>query len=140
MRRRAVLAASFAVLLAGCAAPAAGAVDGAGPRAAPAAPDAAERLPVRVEFEPPLRAPGELRYACESGFAGVVAAPPTGVDLRLPSGPATFTLVADGATRELAVAVAPGMAPVRWPLAPALRIRAGDGIVDADVAARTARR
>ena len=48
MRRRAVLAASFAVLLAGCAAPAAGAVDGAGPRAAPAAAQAPHALLARV--------------------------------------------------------------------------------------------
>ncbi len=136
---RATAAGLLLALLAACAAPPAGEPPVAG-AAADAAPIAAERLPVRVEFEPALRAPGELRYACESGFVGVVAAPPTGVDLRLPSGPATLVLVADGATRELAVTVVPGMPPVRWRLAPTLRVRTGDGIVDAGVATRPARR
>lgn len=138
MSRLVAAAALAGVLACACAAPEASSAGSAS--AAPGLAVVAERLPVRVEFEPPLRAPGEVRYACESGFGGVVAAPPSGVDLRLPSGPATLTLVADGATRELALAVAPGMAPVRWLLTPARRIRAGDGIVDAGVAARTTRR
>lgn len=139
MSRRAVPGALAFALLVACAAPPAEARAGDGP-AAGAASDTAQRLPVRVEFEPALRAPGEVRFACESGFVGVVAAPPTGVDLRLPPGPATLVLVADGADRELAVTVAPGMPPVRWRLASALRVRTSDGIVDAGVATRPARR
>jgi len=140
MSRAAVPAAALVALLVGCAAPPAD--EPAGPSTNPGHGSvvAAERIPLRVEFEPPLRAPGELRYACESGFAGVVAAAPSGVDLRLPPGPATFVLVADGATREFAVTVVPGMPSVRWRLAPAVRVRTGDGIVDPGVALRQVRR
>lgn len=79
---------------------------------------APERLPVRVDFLPPLRAPGALWYACENGSGGSVTAACSGVDLRLPPGPATLTLKADGAVREHVVVVTRGMAPVRWQLAP----------------------
>ncbi|MBM3962096.1 MAG: hypothetical protein FJ306_09395 [Planctomycetes bacterium] len=87
----------------------------------------AVRLPVRVDFVPPLRMPGALWFACENGTGGSVSAACSGVDLRLPPGPATLTLKADGAVREFVVVVTRGMAPVRWRLEPAPTRRAAAG-------------
>lgn len=84
-------------------------------------------LPVRVDFVPPLRRPGALWFACENGAGGSVSAACSGVDLRLPPGPATLTLKADGAVREHVVVVTRGMAPVRWRLEPASTRRAAAG-------------
>ncbi len=105
-----------------------------------AAPPAVARLPVRVDFVPPLRTPGAVWFACENGFSGSVAAPCSGVDLRLPPGPATLTLKTEGAARELVVVVVPGMPPVRWRLGPPPRRSAAAGNVPPGVASRPAPR
>jgi hypothetical protein len=99
------VAAAAVTLLAGCAAPA----------PAPASPERASgRIHVRVEFEPPLRAPGVLRYAHECGESRDVATSCTGVDVDLPPGPVTFQLQAEGGEAQLAASVAAGMAPIVW--------------------------
>lgn len=95
---------------------------GPGPQAAAGIPEGARgRLPVHVEFVPPLAAPGQLRIAHECGEQGVVATGCISVDLRLPPGPVVFVLQAGGASHELAATVAPGMAAIVWNLGPAPR-------------------
>jgi hypothetical protein len=102
---------------------------GAPPAASDTRAPAVERLPVRVDFVPPLQWPGSVWFACETGAGGSVAAPCSGVDLRLPPGPATLTLKADGMVRELVIVVARAMPPVRWRLGapPQPRSAAGNG-------------
>jgi hypothetical protein len=130
MSRRRWLAVAL-LAAAGCAAP---------PARSGAQAPSAERLPVRVDFVPPLPWPGALWFACEAGAAGSVSAPCSGVDLSLPPGPATLTLKADGTVRELVVVVTRGMAPVRWQLgaSPPRGSAAGNGA--RGVAGRPARR
>ena len=109
---------------------------GAPPAPPPSGAPVADRLPVRVDFLPPLLAPGALWFACENGSGGSVSAACSGVDLRLPPGPATLTLRADGVVREHVVVVTRGMAPVRWRLAPASKRRAAAGKSAPTVAGR----
>lgn len=113
---------------------------GAPPAAPPVRAAVAERLPVRVDFVPPLRSPGSVWFACENGAGGSVAAPCSGVDLRLPPGPATLTLKHEGTVRELVVVVTRGMAPVRWRLGAAPRRRSDAGNGARGVAGRPAAR
>lgn len=108
--------------------------------AAPATvPSAAVRHPVRLLFEPPLAAPGRLEFAHECGERGVVATTRLGVELALPAGPAALVLHADGRRHERPYVVGAGQPPEVWQLAPRLRV-GGDGIVDAAVERRRARR
>lgn len=102
---RGACAAGAALLLAACAAP-----REAGASAEPAR----GRIPVRIEFEPPLRAPAVLHYAHECGESLDVATSCTGADLELPPGPVTFRLASEGSQAELAASVAAGMAPIVW--------------------------
>jgi hypothetical protein len=95
------------LMVAACSAPA--------PPAVPAVPNAA-RIAVRIEFEPPLLAPGELHYAHECGECGSVATACTSVAWTLPPGPVALTLLADGTRHELALRIVPGMAPHVWRL------------------------
>ena len=76
----------------------------------------AARLPVRVEFVPPLAAPGQLRVAHECGEQLVVATRCSSVDLWLPPGPVVFVLQEGGTSHEYAATVAPGMAAIVWNL------------------------
>jgi hypothetical protein len=78
-------------------------------------PDAA-RLPVHVEFVPPLAAPGELSIAHECGEHLVVATRCSSVDLWLRPGPVAFVLHEGGKSHELAATIAPGMAAIVWNL------------------------
>lgn len=83
--------------------------------APPPAPVVAEvRVAVVVEFEPPLREPGELHYAHECGERGTVRTQRSGVSLSLPVGPVALTLRADGIVREWVLRVVDGMPPARW--------------------------
>ncbi len=76
----------------------------------------ANRVSVRLEFEPVLRAPTVLHHAHECGESGEVPTGCTGVELTLPPGPVSFTMVVDGYRHELAVRVQTGMASVVWSL------------------------
>ncbi|MFN9946955.1 MAG: hypothetical protein ACK56S_08910, partial [Planctomycetota bacterium] len=75
-------------------------------------------LPVRVDFVPPLRRPGALWFACENGAGGSVSAACSGVDLRLPQGPATLTRAADGAVPVHVGVGTRCVAHVRWRVGP----------------------
>ena len=76
----------------------------------------AARLPVHVEFVPPLLAPGQLRIAHECGEQFVVTTTCTAVDLMLRPGPVAFVLQEGGTSHEYAATVAPGMAAIVWNL------------------------
>lgn len=45
-----------------------------------------------IQFEPALPGPGALSIAHESGWSLACAAPPSGVDVRMPEGPANLIL------------------------------------------------
>ncbi|MBL8756345.1 MAG: hypothetical protein JNK15_23830 [Planctomycetes bacterium] len=72
------------------------------------------RVPVRLVFEPALPAERRLHYSHECGEHRVVATGSAAIDLMLPEGPVVFGLEIAGTTRELAVLVRAGMAPVVW--------------------------
>lgn len=74
------------------------------------------RLPVHVEFVPPLAAPGQLRIAHECGEQLVVTTACSSVDLWLPPGPVVFVLQAGVTSHEYAATVAPDMPPIVWNL------------------------
>jgi hypothetical protein len=76
------------------------------------------RLPVRLVFEPALPAARRLHYSHECGEHRYVASGSAAVDLMLPEGPVVFVLEVAGTTRELAVHVRAGMAPVVWAVHP----------------------
>jgi hypothetical protein len=80
----------------------------------PAATPAAHAVPVAIEFEPALIAPGTLVAVHENGQRVEVPAAPTGVEIALPPGPASIELVTGGARYELVVHVTAGMAPLCW--------------------------
>ncbi|HZN41046.1 MAG TPA: hypothetical protein VFD82_19725 [Planctomycetota bacterium] len=90
---------------------------GSGPAAEQQAREPSARLPVHVEFVPPLAAPGQLRIAHECGEQLVVTTACSSVDLWLPPGPVVFVLQAGGRAHEYAATVAPGMAAIVWNLA-----------------------
>lgn len=73
------------------------------------------RVSVRLEFEPPLAAPGQLRVAHECGEHLVVTTTCTGVDLMLRPGPVVFVLLGDR-SHEHAASIAAGMPAIVWPL------------------------
>ncbi len=79
--------------------------------------DDGHRVAVRIDFEPALREPGELEVAHECGERFVLAAPRSGVELRLRPGPVALVLHAAGRRHEWVLRVGPGMAPVVWELA-----------------------
>ena len=64
-------------------------------------------FPVTVVFEPALSATGTLSVRHESGWAVEVAAPPSGVDLAVPEGPASLLLVVGARQFERTLKVAP---------------------------------
>ncbi|HEU4420579.1 MAG TPA: hypothetical protein VFT55_16695 [Planctomycetota bacterium] len=102
---------SLAVLvlwLGGCVEPSAQRLETPGPA------DGA-RVPVRLEFEPPLAAPGQLRVAHECGEQLVVTTTCTAVDLMLRPGPVVFVLLGDR-SHEYAASIAEGMPAIVWPL------------------------
>jgi hypothetical protein len=65
-------------------------------------------FPVAIVFEPALAATGTLSVRHESGWAVEVEAPPSGVDLAIPEGPASLLLVVGGRQFERTLKVAPG--------------------------------
>ena len=64
-------------------------------------------FPVTIVFEPALSATGTLSVRHESGWAVEVAAPPSGVDLAVPEGPASLLLVVGARQFERTLKVAP---------------------------------
>ena len=74
------------------------------------------RLPVRLEFEPPLAAPGRLWIAHECGERREIATGCASVDLTLPPGPVVFVLLEGGRSHECAATVAAGMPAIVWQL------------------------
>lgn len=64
---------------------------------------------LRVDFDPPLSVPGVLFVEHECGLRLRAATGYAGVDLRLPPGPASLRLQADG--REWVVPVVVGLVP-----------------------------
>ena len=74
------------------------------------------RVALRLEFEPPLLVPGELRCAHECGERRLVRTGCTSVALMLPEGPVALVLLANGRRYELALRVAATMEPVVWSL------------------------
>lgn len=93
------------------------AVGCAGPAPSGASPPPAARVPVRIEFEPALRSPGELRYTHECGEQGTVPTACSAVELTLPAGPAALVLLADGRRHELVLRVGGAPQTVVWQLA-----------------------
>jgi len=83
-----------------------------------APPAVASRLPLRLEFAPPLAAPAVLRWAHECGDVGEIRSGCAGVELTLPPGPVAFELVVAGVRHELVVRVAASLPVVVWDLAP----------------------
>jgi len=85
------------LMMAACvAAPPSGSESGSPPATPSAtAPAGAERrqlLPFAITFEPPLAEPGMLSVSHESGWTSHAVAPPSGVVLQLPEGPASLSL------------------------------------------------
>lgn len=64
-------------------------------------------FPVTIVFEPALSVTGTLSVRHESGWAVEVAAPPSGVDLAVPEGPASLLLVVGARQFERTLKVAP---------------------------------
>jgi hypothetical protein len=95
-------------LLAACAGPAPPPIVGSPERCELA------RVPVRLVFEPALPPERRLHYSHECGERRDVATGSAAADLMLPEGPVVFVLEVAGTTRELAVHVRAGMAPVVW--------------------------
>ncbi len=83
-----------------------------------APPAVATRLPLRIEFAPPLAAPALLRWEHECGDVGEIRSGCAGVELTLPPGPVVFELVVAGRRHELVVRVAAALPFVVWDLAP----------------------
>ena len=81
------------------------------------------RLPVHVEFVPPLAAPGQLRIAHECGEQLLVTTACSSVDVSLPPGPVVFVLLEGGRSHEHAATIAPGMGAIVWNLGTARRVR-----------------
>lgn len=83
-----------------------------------AAPDGelarAAHVPVRIHFEPPLPEAGELVVEHESGERQRVSAPPSGVDLTLPVGPATARLEHGGELFTTTLRVPPEGGTIAW--------------------------
>ena len=69
---------------------------------------------VSVWFEPALPGPGDLAISHESGWGMRCVAPPSGVSLNMPEGPANLTLVLGQETYEHAVKVARGANDFVW--------------------------
>jgi len=74
------------------------------------------RLPVRLEFEPPLSAPGQLRIGHECGERRVMTTGCASAELTLPPGPVVFVLLEGGRSHEFAATVAAGMPAIVWQL------------------------
>ncbi|HEB53897.1 MAG TPA: hypothetical protein ENI87_11650 [bacterium] len=68
---------------------------------------------VTIEFDPPLPVGAELVVRHESGFTVRLQVPPSGVDLRVPQGPATLVLHLAGTRRETVLRAADGTV-LRW--------------------------
>lgn len=88
-------------------------------RGRPAVP--AEQLPsqaafvaVEIEFEPPLPTVGELHIQHESGWQHRCKAAPSGVDVRMPEGPASMRLQVAGEHFELTIKAMANDAPHVW--------------------------
>ena len=67
-----------------------------------------------IVFEPPLSARGRLSVRHESGYSIDVDAPPSGVDLTLPAGPASLRLEVAGRAAERIVNVSPALGSLVW--------------------------
>lgn len=71
-------------------------------------PEAQEQLfPVAIVFEPALLKVGTLSVRHESGWSVELQAPPSGVDLAMPEGPASLLLVVGEHRFERTLKVAP---------------------------------
>jgi len=62
-------------------------------------------LPFAITFEPPLAAPGMLSVSHESGWTFQAVAPPSGMDLHIPEGPASLHLRAGDQQYERTIKV-----------------------------------
>lgn len=67
-----------------------------------------ELFPVAIEFKPALAMAGTLSVRHESGWAVKITAPPSGVDLAMPEGPASLQLIVGGRQFELTLKVSSG--------------------------------
>jgi hypothetical protein len=69
---------------------------------------AVQLFPVAIVFDPALAMAGTLSVRHESGWAVKIAAPPSGVDLAMPEGPASLQLIVGGHQFERTLKVSRG--------------------------------